>query len=58
MASTTMRAVVLDGPGPAGALQIRELPVPTPPLAGLLSRSRRSASTVRSCSPGLVSPKA
>ena len=30
MATTTMRAVVLDGPGPASALQIRELPVPTP----------------------------
>ena len=30
MATTTMRAVVLDGPGPVSALQIRELPVPTP----------------------------
>jgi NADPH2:quinone reductase len=30
MAVTTMKAVVLNGPGPAGALQIRELPVPTP----------------------------
>jgi NADPH:quinone reductase len=30
MANTTMNAVVLDGPGPAGALQIRRLPVPTP----------------------------
>ncbi|WP_405166886.1 zinc-binding alcohol dehydrogenase family protein [Nocardia sp. NBC_01499] len=27
---TTMRAVVLDGPGPLEALRIRELPVPTP----------------------------
>ncbi|WP_218023334.1 zinc-binding alcohol dehydrogenase family protein [Nocardia altamirensis] len=30
MTATTMRAVVLDGPGPLSALQIRELPVPTP----------------------------
>jgi len=30
MATTTMNAVVLDGPGPAGALQIRKVPVPTP----------------------------
>jgi NADPH:quinone reductase len=30
MTSTTMRAVVLDGPGPASALQIRELAVPIP----------------------------
>jgi NADPH:quinone reductase len=28
--ATTMRAVVLDGPGPASRLQIRELPVPNP----------------------------
>jgi NADPH:quinone reductase len=27
---TTMRAIVLDGPGPATALQVRELPVPVP----------------------------
>jgi NADPH:quinone reductase len=30
MAATTMKAVVLDGPGPAGALQIREVPMPIP----------------------------
>jgi NADPH:quinone reductase-like Zn-dependent oxidoreductase len=30
MTATTMRAVVLDRPGPASTLQIRELPVPTP----------------------------
>ena len=30
MAAPTMRALVLDGPGPASALQIRELPVPIP----------------------------
>jgi len=30
MATSTMRAVVLDAPGPAGAPQIRELPIPTP----------------------------
>jgi NADPH:quinone reductase len=29
MSTTTMKAVVLDGPGPAGALQIRKIPVPT-----------------------------
>jgi NADPH:quinone reductase-like Zn-dependent oxidoreductase len=28
--NATMRAVVLDGPGPPEALEIRELPVPTP----------------------------
>jgi NADPH:quinone reductase len=28
--ASTMRAVVLDGPGPASALHIREIPVPTP----------------------------
>jgi NADPH:quinone reductase len=27
---TTMRAIVLDGPGPASALQLREVPVPVP----------------------------
>jgi hypothetical protein len=30
MATTTMKAVVLDGPGPASELQIRKIPVPTP----------------------------
>ena len=30
MATATMKAVVLDGPGPAGALQIRRIPVPNP----------------------------
>ena len=30
MATATMKAVVLDSPGPAGALQIRKIPVPTP----------------------------
>ena len=30
MVTATMRAVVLDGPGPASALQIRMIPVPTP----------------------------
>jgi NADPH:quinone reductase len=33
---TTMRAVVLDRPGPPQALAIRELPVPTPSLGWLL----------------------
>ena len=32
----TMRAVVLDGPGPPEALQIRELPVPVPALGSAL----------------------
>ncbi len=27
---STMKAAVLDGPGPPEALQIRELPIPTP----------------------------
>jgi NADPH2:quinone reductase len=28
--TTTMRAVVLEAPGPPEALQIRELPIPDP----------------------------
>ena len=31
---TTMRAVVLDAPGPPEALQIRELPIPVPGPGG------------------------
>ena len=31
-----MRAVVLDGPGPPEALQIRQLPVPVPALGWAL----------------------
>ena len=30
----TMRAVVLDAPGPPEALTIRELPIPTPEACG------------------------
>lgn len=33
---TTMRAVVLDAPGPPDALHIRDLPVPTPAPGGVL----------------------
>ena len=58
MATAAMRAVVLDGPGPASALQIRKIPVPTPRAGWALVAVRRSASTVRSCTPALVSPKA
>ncbi len=36
MVTATMRAVVLDGPGPASALQIRKIPVPTPPAGWAL----------------------
>ena len=56
---TTMRAVVLDGPGPATALQIRELPVPVAAsgLGSYCSQSR-SASTVRSCTRGSAWPRA
>ncbi len=54
---TTMKAVVLDSPGPASELQIRKIPVPTPAPGGLSSQSRPSASTGRSCTPDLVSPK-
>src|SRR5437764_6037799 len=32
----TMRAIVLDAPGPPGALKIRELPVPTPAAGWVL----------------------
>ena len=34
----TMRAVVLDTPGPVENLQIRDLPVPDPPPGGCGSR--------------------
>ncbi|WP_460444635.1 zinc-binding alcohol dehydrogenase family protein [Angustibacter aerolatus] len=37
-----MRAVVLDGPGPADALQLRELPVPVPRPGQVLIRVRAS----------------
>jgi NADPH:quinone reductase len=36
MAPATMRAIVLDGPGPPSALQIRVLPVPTPKAGWVL----------------------
>ena len=36
----TMRAVVLDAPGPPSALAIRELPVPVPPAGQVLIRVR------------------
>ena len=36
--STTMRAVVLDAPGPPEALVIRELPVPVPRPGQVLIR--------------------
>jgi len=32
----TMRAIVVDAPGPPGALTIRELPVPTPAAGWVL----------------------
>ena len=36
--TTTMRAVVLDAPGPPEALQIRELPIPAPAPGWVLIR--------------------
>ena len=36
----TMRAVVLDAPGPPSALAARELPVPVPPAGWVLIRVR------------------
>jgi NADPH:quinone reductase-like Zn-dependent oxidoreductase len=36
--TATMRAVVLDGPGPPGALRVRELPVPEPRPGWVLIR--------------------
>jgi len=36
----TMRAVVLDAPGPPSALAIRELPVPVPSAGQVLIRVR------------------
>src|SRR5678816_1469729 len=36
--TTTMRAVVLEAPGPPEALQIRELPIPTPRPGWVLIR--------------------
>jgi NADPH:quinone reductase len=38
MMAETMRAVVLDGPGPPEALKIREIPVPEPPPGWVLIR--------------------
>jgi len=35
-----MRAVVLEAPGPPEALQIRDLPIPTPPPGWVLIRVR------------------
>ena len=40
MTPTTMRAIVLDAPGPASALTIRELPVPEPAPGWVLIRVR------------------
>jgi hypothetical protein len=39
-APATMRAVVLDAPGPPSALAIRELPVPVPSAGQVLIRVR------------------
>jgi len=39
-ASGTMRAAVLDAPGPPSALAIRELPVPVPSAGQVLIRVR------------------
>jgi NADPH2:quinone reductase len=39
---TTMRAAVLDGPGPASSFQIRELPVPVPRPGEVLIEVRAS----------------
>ncbi|MGJ9413528.1 zinc-binding dehydrogenase [Aeromicrobium sp. CF4.19] len=38
--STTMRAIVLDGPGPPETLQLRDVPVPTPSTGEVLIRVR------------------
>jgi NADPH:quinone reductase-like Zn-dependent oxidoreductase len=38
MPDNTMRAIVLDAPGPVGALTIRELPIPTPQPGWVLIR--------------------
>jgi NADPH2:quinone reductase len=38
--SQTMRAVVLDGPGPPEALVIRDIPVPDPAVGWVLIRVR------------------
>ncbi|WP_256860011.1 zinc-binding alcohol dehydrogenase family protein [Arthrobacter sp. 49Tsu3.1M3] len=40
MSGRTMRAIVLDGPGPAEALVIRERPIPTPQPGQVLIRVR------------------
>jgi NADPH:quinone reductase len=40
MMAETMRAVVLDGPGPPEALVIRDIPVPQPPPGWVLIRVR------------------
>src|ERR1700694_1196979 len=38
--SNTMRAIVLDAPGPPDALTIRELPIPTPAAGWVLIEVR------------------
>jgi hypothetical protein len=48
----TMRAVVLDAPGPPSALAIRELPVLVPSAGQVLIRSGRSGSTASNCTFG------
>lgn len=59
----TMRAVVLDGPGPAEALTIRELPVPVPGPGWVLIRvrafglNRSELMTRRGLSPGIAYPR-
>ena len=54
----TMRAVVLDGPGPAEALVIRERPIPVPGPARCSSGSGPSGSTARNCIRAWAWPRA
>ena len=56
--TATMRAVVLDAPGPPEALRIRELPVPEPRPGWVLIRVKAFGSTAPSCTPGWASPRA
>ncbi|MDQ1480454.1 MAG: hypothetical protein QOI44_1315 [Actinomycetota bacterium] len=54
----TMRAIVLDAPGPPDALTVRELPVPTPASGWVLIEVKafglnRSEATSASTQPGM-----
>ena len=54
----TMRAVVLDAPGPPETLQIRNVPIPQPQTGQVLIQVRPSGSTGPNSTPDSVSQMA